>query len=420
MMRSAWVVAVMMLALGVSRAGAQVIGVACERCHSDRSFLVGKAGTPVLDSALFVTDSMMRDSRHAALGCVDCHDGFDTGYPHDPSAVPRPCQSCHAQAGVDWSASIHAFEEAAGDAAICIACHGSPHQTFGADERRSPVFSLNVAATCGKCHADERIVGEYFSAPEEEQARLAVGQYYQTVHGAGMTRAGLVVSATCNDCHLSHKVLPASSPESSVHHDRIAATCEQCHVGVLDGFEHSAHGRPGRIVDSWGHEHGPPVCVDCHSAHEIVRADEPRWFLSVVEECGTCHERVYQTYFQTYHGKVTALGFGLTAKCSDCHTAHQMLPASDVESSVYPMNLVETCARCHPDANQNFAAYYSHGDRRDRERFPLLYWPWLLMTSLLVSVWAFFAVHSALWLVRVAADRVLRRSMTDKTRGAGT
>jgi hypothetical protein len=147
------------------------------------------------------------------------------------------------------------------------------------------------------------------------------------------------------------------------------------------------------------------VCIDCHSAHAIVRADQPQWLLGVVKECGSCHERLYESYFDTYHGKVTQLGFNLAAKCSDCHTAHNMRPATDPRSSVYPLNLVATCGRCHPDATWNFVKYYPHGDPTDRRRFPVLYWPWLLMTGLLISVMAFFGLHTALWLVRIAIDR---------------
>jgi nitrate/TMAO reductase-like tetraheme cytochrome c subunit len=269
---------------------------------------------------------------------------------------------------------------------------------------------------CGRCHADEHIIGEYFTTPEETQARVAVEQYFETVHGTAITQAGLAVSATCNDCHRGHRVLPASSPESSVNRVHVEATCEQCHIGIRERFEQSAHGRAGPTVTSEGVTRQTPVCTDCHTSHQIVRANEPRWFIGVVEECGSCHERVYDTYFETYHGQVTALGFALTAKCSDCHSPHRMLPASDRESTVHPRNLIRTCSQCHADANWNFVRYYAHGDHRDRERYPVLFWTWALMTTLLVSVWSFFGLHSVLWLGRVGLDR-LRGNQVGPRRG---
>jgi hypothetical protein len=121
-----------------------------------------------------------------------------------------------------------------------------------------------------------------------------------------------------------------------------------------------------------------------------------------VEECGECHEHLYETYFDTYHGKVTRLGSALAAKCSDCHTPHANLPPDDSASSVHPVNRVETCAECHAEASARFVQYLPHGDHGDRERYPVLYWTWLLMTSLLIGVFTFFGIHTVLWLVRAS------------------
>ena len=382
--------------------------VACQICHTNRAFLSGKGATPARDSTLFVPEARLAETVHGGLPCAACHPGPSQGYPH-PSSAALPCETCHTEAGQEWAASIHAEDVAReGEGATCVDCH-TPHQVYRADDERAETYPMNVAAMCARCHSDEHIIDEYFTAPEETQARLAVEQYHETVHGTAMSRAGLALSATCNDCHRGHKILPAESPESSVSRAHVDETCEQCHVGIRDRFERSAHGTAGPTVTAAGEVLEPPVCTDCHSSHEIVRADEPAWFIGVVEECGVCHQRVYDTYFETYHGQVTALGFALTAKCSDCHSPHLMLPASDPESTVNPRNLVRTCAQCHPEANANFVRYFAHGDHRDRERFPVLFWTWAFMTTLLVGVWSFFGAHSLLWLARVAIDRIRGR-----------
>lgn len=379
--------------------------VRCEQCHGNRAFLVGKTLTPAQDSALYVPVSLLRDTRHRTLTCAECHRGFDAGYPHRATAVVAPCETCHEQAGRDWAASIHAANAAsAGEAPTCVGCHGS-HQVFGTGDRQSPIHALNVAAMCGRCHADPGITGTYFAAADKATARTAVAHYNKTVHGTALNRAGLVVSATCNDCHGAHKVLPANDPGSAVNRANIPATCGACHVGVVEVYDGSAHGDAYRTGRRTAEGHAAPVCVDCHSAHDIVRADQPQWLLSVVAECGSCHERLYETYFETYHGKVTRLGFTLAATCSDCHTAHNMLPAANTQSSVHVVNLVTTCGRCHTAANQNFVRYYPHGDPKQRDKYPLLFWTWLFMTSLLVSVFGFFGLHTTLWLARLAIDR---------------
>ncbi len=390
--------------------GQSGITVSCSKCHADAAFL-SRHG-PRAD-ALYVTDTLLQDGAHATLRCLDCHPELGDGYPHSPSD-PAPCRQCHVPEGTEWEASIHAVEEAAGDAATCLSCHGSPHATYGSDDRRSPTHALNVATTCGQCHSDPRIIGTYFTGPEDAQARSAVGDYHQTVHGSAMSAAGLIISATCNDCHESHRVLPAKASFSSVNRQHIAGTCGACHVGVLEIYESgSAHGSAFQTGLRTPEGLNAPACVDCHSAHQIVRTDEMEWFLGTSVKCGACHADLWETYLDTYHGQVTNLGFGLTAKCSDCHTPHNMRPASDPASSVHPANLVATCSRCHAQVTASYVKYYAHGDPRDRKRFPVLFWPWLFMTTLLVSVWSFFGVHSLLWLNGIRLERRKRGRQSD-------
>lgn len=388
-------------------AHAQAGVVQCRNCHADRSFLVGKGTPSIPDSALYVPDSLIHDSKHASLSCASCHPAFVSGYPHRVTTVfAVSCQSCHQKEGEDLARSFHAPEVATrGNAPSCETCHGT-HQVLGADDPRSRTYPLNVASLCGSCHADPKIIDTYFGGADRAHARTAVANYYKTVHGTAMTKAGLIVSATCSDCHGAHLVLPPDSAASTINRANIASTCGKCHAGVLATFDSSSHGQALRSGDTTSTGHSAPVCIDCHAAHQIVSASDPVWFRGVVQECGACHERQYDTYFETYHGQVTELGFGLTAKCSDCHTAHAMLPATDPKSSVYPANLVKTCSQCHPTANANFVQYQPHGDPRNRETYPILYWTWLLMTSLLVGVFLFFGTHTLLWLGRLTLDHL--------------
>ena len=407
-----------------SRAGTRVGGgrgpVQCEKCHADRQFLAGKAKGERGDSVLFVPDTLLRDSRHKTLLCADCHAGYNDGYPHTKVAsVSVSCQHCHEDQGAAYHRSIHApnFEKK-GDAPTCVSCHSS-HKVLGADDRRSPTYPLNVAQLCGSCHNKKAILDAYFDKPADSTARSAVGDYRHSVHGIAMTKAGLTVSATCSDCHDAHRVLPTDSTESTLHRSNVASTCGACHQGVLATFDSSAHGQALVSGDTTETGKKAPVCIECHGGHKVVEANDPAWFSGVVEECGACHKRLLDTYFETYHGKATQLGYGIAAKCSDCHGAHAMLAADDSLSSVHPTNLVETCSQCHKGATVNFVKYKPHGDPRDRERNPELYWVWLAMTSLLIGVFAFFGVHSLLWFMRLMATRN-ERAAGHHTNGATT
>ncbi len=84
----------------------------------------------------------------------------------------------------------------------------------------------------------------------------------------------------------------------------------------------------------------------------------------IPEFCGRCHSdttymhrfnpqaRVDQLsqYLTSVHGKRLRRGDTKVAACVDCHGLHNMLPASDTRSTVYPMNVAKTCAHCHADA----------------------------------------------------------------------
>jgi len=409
--RAVWVLVPIGLSLAAPRPAVAQDGgsaspqvVECTKCHGDRDLMSSNATTTRRASVLFVTRTALDSSVHRSLACTDCHRGFEAGFPHQVSQVVVPCSTCHEQEGRDWAASIHARNaETVGDAPTCVGCHGS-HRIRAASDPQSPTYPLNVAGLCSRCHADPTIIGRYFTGPAQEEARVAATAFPKSVHGIALTRDGLVVSATCSDCHRAHFILPADSPRSSVNRANIPQTCGTCHAGVVKVFEASAHGpdyppQPGIAV---GHQR--PVCIDCHSAHEIVRADRPAWQRSTIQKCGNCHEHLYETYFETYHGQVTEVGSNLAAKCSDCHTPHNMRSPSDPESTVYPANLVQTCGQCHEGANANFVKYYPHGDPTQRARYPRLYWPWLLMTALLVGVMSFFVLHSVLWLIRNALE----------------
>jgi hypothetical protein len=126
----------------------------------------------------------------------------------------------------------------------------------------------------------------------------------------------------------------------------------------------------------------------------------------VIRECGTCHAESLETYRDTFHGKATTLGLARTAKCADCHGAHDVQPASDPRSRVARANIVATCRQCHPAATPAFAQFHPHADVQNRERFPRLYWASLLMTGLLAGVFGFFGLHTLLWLPRSLLERL--------------
>jgi cytochrome b subunit of formate dehydrogenase/nitrate/TMAO reductase-like tetraheme cytochrome c subunit len=212
--------------------------------------------------------------------------------------------------------------------------------------------------------------------------------------------SGLLVTATCTDCHTAHHVLPRDNPLSSVNGDNLPKTCGHCHSGVYDKFRNSIHSPTVSKTDK-----KLPTCKDCHQAHTISRTDKEAFRQNILDQCGNCHQDVAESYFQTYHGKVSKLGYGKVAKCNDCHGAHNILPPTDIHSTLSRNNIVATCGKCHPESNRKFAGYLTHATHHERHKYPILFFTYWFMVILLTGTFTFAGIHTLLWLPRSYLQR---------------
>jgi hypothetical protein len=80
-----------------------------------------------------------------------------------------------------------------------------------------------------------------------------------------------------------------------------------------------------------------------------------------------------------------------------------VLPAANPASKVSRENRLETCQACHAGASANFADIDPHANKHDRNRNPLYYYAAMFMEFLLFGVFAFFGIHTILWLYRELA-----------------
>jgi hypothetical protein len=89
--------------------------------------------------------------------------------------------------------------------------------------------------------------------------------------------------------------------------------------------------------------HGPLPCTACHSdITQIPHAPELKRV-----QCKQCHPKVAETYADSVHGRASMNGDSDAARCSDCHGKHDIFPATNPESKVYPLRLPYTCGACH-------------------------------------------------------------------------
>ncbi|HLA41375.1 MAG TPA: hypothetical protein VJ417_15340 [Candidatus Glassbacteria bacterium] len=373
-------------------AGAQQVED-CLVCHGDPDLKkVNDAGEEV---SLCVDKEIYKGTAHGEFTCVDCHaDLFGAEGGHDIPVQPVNCSTCHGDVAEIYSNSIHGQLLTLGDTDVpdCASCHGH-HDIYSPKDERSSVNKFNLMYTCAKCHQNTGLqIKRGFARPD------ALPQFYESVHAKGLIRDGLIVAPSCNDCHGTHDIQNASNPRSPIHRRNVYHTCGKCHTKVEEVYTKSIHGQLVEGGDSRG-----PVCSNCHESHAIISPEEMAYKQYSDERCGHCHQAQLTRYQETFHGKAMRLGATNVAACYDCHGNHDIVRSTDPASPIYPTNRVATCKKCHENANAGFAGYITHANHFDKEKYPQLYWTFILMTALLVGVFLFFGFHTLLWIVRSVA-----------------
>ena len=374
-------------------AGAKAAKENCFDCHSDKDMTKdGPGGKP---RSLFVDEEKFGGSMHKGMGCRSCHSDLKD-HPND-GATPKPvfCGSCHTAEDKVYQTSIHGMSKSLGasGAANCVDCHGN-HYIVPAKQHDSPVYKMNLPKTCARCHANKNITDEY-----KMQYPSVGSQYQESIHGMALLQKGLIVAPSCNDCHGVHDIKRSVDRTSPINPANVAKTCGKCHVTVEEIYNKSIHGQLLAKGDPRG-----PVCIQCHSAHQIETPTGGHFKAGSDMVCGKCHTDRLEHYRDTYHGKAMALGKANTAStvaaCYDCHGHHDVLRTSDPNSRLSPGNIVNTCKQCHPKANPSFARYAPHANPMDRKNFPQLHYVFIVMTTLLVFTFTLFGGHTLFWLFR--------------------
>ena len=271
--------------------------VACKDCHTNvkrprhkKEDLADLTGDAICAQCHTVATRVVGRSVHAEkVGCIDCHGGAhemlrndDLLSPMSPVGQVRVCGDCHhsipgqEQMIDSFVDSVHGrglLRSGLVGSPTCSTCHGA-HNVFPVEHERSPTSFKNSPQMCGDCHVyvlDEWLNvsahGEAWKAGNTETAtcvschssheirdpvtdsreRLGIvdqcgdchGHYRDLYRGdfhGKATNLGLVVSATCADCHHPHATLGNHDPRSTIHPDNLQATCGDCHGQVTAAF----------------------------------------------------------------------------------------------------------------------------------------------------------------------------------------
>jgi cytochrome b subunit of formate dehydrogenase len=317
--------------------------------------------------------------------CLGCHGNEGFSMP-GPDGKPRPLHVVKEK----FELSVHAKRR-------CVECHTDiteiPHKRTGP-----------IRVGCIQCHQETWKAVAEDRKKDHERLGVVVEQidrYLKSVHARPRRDDQSRTNATCINCHDAHYIFPLGSTGRADWRLNIPLVCGKCHEKQLDIYSHSVHGtevlKKGNPVAA--------ICSDCHTTHDIQSPAQAATKVAITQNCGNCHVESYRTYIQTYHGQVHRLGYAYTAKCSDCHSGHNVQRVSDPASRVHPNNRLATCQQCHKNATAGFVTFQPHATSHDFERYPQVWIATKLMIALLVGVFVFFWTHTALWFYREWRDR---------------
>ena len=148
---------------------------------------------------------------------------------------------------------------------------------------------------------------------------------------------------SCLDCHSNLPEPLGVAQEEFSHdiHEQKGLTCASCHGGDPTSDDpDKAMSRKAGWKGKIDRKQIPQLCGTCHADPGYIRQFNPSLRTDQLSQYGT-----------SVHGKRLAAGDIKVAVCTDCHSVHDLRAPADSQSTVNPVNVAKTCARCHADAS---------------------------------------------------------------------
>lgn len=187
-------------------------------------------------------------------------------------------------------------------------------------------------------------------------ARLRTGSRSGLLHLAIIVLFVVLISSTA----LFLRSIPSSAQTTN--------SCIACHSGLAD----ERLSKPTQLFDHDIHKLRGLSCTDCHGGDatqvdkQLAKSPSRGYIgkpspMQIPAFCGKCHSdaalmkkfnpslRVdqVQEYSTSVHGNRLRSGDTKVATCVSCHGIHGIRPPDDPQSTVFPLNVAETCAQCH-------------------------------------------------------------------------
>jgi len=146
---------------------------------------------------------------------------------------------------------------------------------------------------------------------------------------------------SCLDCHgaLDPPLQVTEQQFASDIHFQKGLTCANCHGGDPTKADMDAMSKAAGFRGKIERKDAPELCGRCHSDGTFMRKYNPSLRTDQLAQ-----------YKTSVHGQLFAKGDTKVAVCIDCHGVHDLRPATDTRSKVNPLNVAQTCSRCHSNA----------------------------------------------------------------------
>ncbi len=293
------------------------------------------------------------------------------------------CYNCHKEMVGDRPTELYPGDVHFKLGISCADCHGGDRTSDDMEVAMSKGKGFigipkgdKITSICLRCHSDEGMMKKFNSKIDVKQ----FGLFRASVHGKSEI-------ATCVTCHGVHNIKKVSDPSSPVYPTNEVKLCSRCHSDAnymkrfnpalpTDQFEKyktSVHGQ--RILKG---DTKVAACSDCHSAHDIFPANDPRstvFASTLPSTCARCHSDPdymrgykiptdqYEKFVQSVHGRALLEKGDLSAPaCNDCHGNHGAVPPG-VKS------ISHVCGVCHA-LNAEMFSRSPHANVFEKNKIP--------------------------------------------------
>lgn len=241
----------------------------------------------------------------------------------------------------DYYIDQHLFLNSLHGAVKCRWCHISTKVIL-----HDPVVDqVNCASTC---HIKPPFAAEAYSH------KKIIDVFNSSSHGKASGDSLLMGESKpdCKYCHLNPLYMRVD--EKTISYGKTLDRCLNCHPksGVVSAYRHITHRL--RHKTSRSSQAVVSLCAEnCHGDPQLMRK---------LGASGAALTAV-ETYNESIHGKMTALGSEKAADCISCHASsliHDIYGKDNPKSSINEKNILTTCRNCHTKINEYFVKIAVH------------------------------------------------------------